>query len=106
MRIRVKSLQAYFAHARPARRWTVILCLLLLSISAVAQTHLHSDDVVAAAKHCPICQVAHSSSAQLVSVAHVDVGLTATAFLVVAFETDHHSSFEFGWHFSRPPPQA
>jgi hypothetical protein len=99
-------MQAYFAHAKPAWRWTVVVCLLLLSVSVVAQTHLHSDDFATAAKHCPICQVAHSSSSQLVSVAHLDLGLTTTAFLVVAFETDHQSNFDFGWHFSRPPPQA
>jgi hypothetical protein len=102
----VKSLQAYFAHETPARRWTVVLCLLLLSVSVVAQSHLHPDDVASAAKHCPICQVAHSSSTQFVSVAHVDVGLTATSFVVVEFESGHHSSFDLGWHFSRPPPAA
>jgi hypothetical protein len=101
----VKSLQAYFAHARPARRWTVVLCLLLLSISVVAQSHLHPEDGAATANHCPLCQVAHSSG-QFVIVAHLNVELTTMAFLVVEFETDHQSNFDFGWHFSRPPPQA
>ncbi len=99
------SWQTHFAGATLARRWTVVLCLLLLSVSVAAQCHLDPDDV-AAANHCPLCQVAHSSSAQVTSHAHVDVGLTAVSFLLVASEPNHQSVFDFGWHFSRPPPQA
>jgi hypothetical protein len=81
------------------------LCLSLLCISTAAQSHLHPDDLAATAKHCPICQIAHSS-AQVAVIAQLDAVLTTTAYLTVAQESDCQSNFDFGWHFSRPPPQA
>jgi hypothetical protein len=101
----VKSPQANFAHSIPARRWLVLVCLLLLSLSVAAQNHLHSDDLAAAAKHCPVCQVAHSS-VQAAVVVQLDRVLTITGFLCSAPNPSRKSIFSLFWHFSRPPRSA
>jgi hypothetical protein len=82
-----------------------ILCLLLLSISAAAQVHLHPDDLSAGDRHCALCQVAHSAP-QIVAVMQLDVALIISAYLAIAPDSDRQSTFDLGWHFSRPPPQA
>jgi hypothetical protein len=101
----VKSRRANFAHTGPARGWVIVACLLLLSVSAATQAHIHADDLAATASHCPICHVAHSS-AQVALVVELDRVLTTTDFVCTAPDADNKSNFELSWHFSRPPPQA
>jgi len=95
--------QIKFAHAGPARSWVILVCLLLLSVSAAAQAHLHADDLAATATQCPICHVAHSS-AQIALVVELDRVFTTTDFIETAPDPDCKSNFELSWHFSRPPP--
>jgi len=83
----------------------VVVCLLLLSISAAAQTHFHADDLTATASQCPICHVAHSS-VQITLVVEPDRALAIIDFICTAPAPDRKSNFELSWHFSRPPPIA
>jgi len=101
----VTSLQAKFARKAVINRWVAVACLLLLSVSVVAQSHIHPDDSATLVKHCPICQVAHSS-AQVAFTTQLHVVFTTSIFLVISQDCDRQSNFYPGWHFSRPPPQA
>jgi hypothetical protein len=100
----VRFKQANFALLSPARRRVVLLCFLLVGIAIVAQAfHLHPNQLANDAKHCTICQVAHTS-VQVVSVAHVAFGLTTTAFFSFSADADPKSVFDSFSLFSRPPP--
>jgi len=101
----VNLLESKSVQARPGQNWLVLLCLLLLSISAAAQAHLHPDDLAASVKGCVICHVAHSSP-QIAVAVQLDVVLATTAYLIPISDSGRQSSFELGWHFSRPPPPA
>jgi len=101
--VRVIPLQAKFAHKAVIKRRLAVVCLLLLSVSVLAQTHFHPDDSATLVKHCPICQVAHSS-AQVAFTTQLHVVFATSAFLVISQDSDRQSNFYAGWHFSRPPP--
>jgi Protein of unknown function (DUF1275) len=100
------SPQRKFAGARATRRWLVAVCILLLAVSAVAQSHLHPDDSITSPKHCPICQVAHSISIQVAVVSQLHVMFTTTGYLDFAQDHDQLLDLYAAWHFSRPPPHA
>ena len=101
----VNLLEAKSERAGLARSWVIVLCLLLLSISAAAQVHLHPDEMADSAKQCVFCQIAHSAP-QVSIVVQLDVALAMTDSLVLTPEPELHSNTELGWHFSRPPPIA
>ena len=107
MRVRsVIYLKEKFARTTALRRWVVVVCLLLISISVVAQSHFHTDDSTSVPKHCPICQVAHSTSAQITVVAQCHVIYATCGYLILARDHDHLLDLYASWHFSRPPPLA
>jgi hypothetical protein len=102
----VKSKQTDFGQPSQARNWLLLVCLLLLAVSAGAQVlHFHSDNLPATAKHCPICPVAHSV-AQIVLVIHLESVLNLAGYLRSARGLEHKSTFELPWYYSRPPPLA
>jgi hypothetical protein len=101
----VISSQAKLGHTTAFKRWFVLVCLLLLSVTVVAQSHLHPDDSASALKHCSICQVAHSS-AQIAVVAQLQVAFAASGYLGSAQDHDQLLDLFSAWHFSRPPPLA
>ena len=101
----MKFVRANFGRSMPANRWLVVVCLLLLSISVLAASHFHPDDSGTTAKHCPICQAAHSP-VQITVLALPQVVFATSTYLVVAHDCACRSTFYPGWHFSRPPPQA
>jgi hypothetical protein len=87
-----------------ARRWAVVVCLLLVTLTAAAQTfHAHPDEFSAGGKHCSVCQVAHAP-AHRVSTVHVAFGLARTLFLVFFNHPDPQSVAVSFSLFSRPPP--
>jgi hypothetical protein len=87
-----------------ARRWTAILCLLLVGLVATAQAvHYHPNELANEAKHCSICQVAHAS-AQVGPVAQLAVNLTITAFVVHSPDVDPKPVPDTFSLFCRPPP--
>ena len=92
------------ARLSPAKRWAVLICLLLVGTALVVSAlHLHPNDVANDAKHCTVCQVAHAPF-QVVSSAHILLGLTATAFFVVSAQSSSKTFFTAFSLFSRPPP--
>jgi hypothetical protein len=100
----VKSKQTNFARMSSAKRWAVLLCLLLAGMAIVAQAfHLHPNELAPDAKHCTICQVAHAP-AQVATVAHVALGLTATAFFRFSKDLSPKPILTSVSLFSRPPP--
>jgi hypothetical protein len=100
----VKLKQTNFAHLSPAKRWTVLLCFLLLGVAVVAQAfHLHPNELANNAKHCSICQVAHAP-VQVVPVAQLSLSLTATAFLSLSADPDPKQGLDSFSLFCRPPP--
>lgn len=102
----MKAKQADSVQPSPARRWLMLLCLMLLVVSAGAQAlHFHSDNLPATAKHCPICPAAHSA-AQIVLVIHLDSGLNIAGYLTSTPDLERKSTFAPSWHYSRPPPLA
>ena len=86
-------------------RCFVVLCLLLLSFTVVAQAHLHPDDSATSLKHCSICQVAHSS-AQTAVVAQLQIAFSVSGYLISSQDHDQLLDLYSAWHFSRPPPLA
>jgi hypothetical protein len=104
VRHRVKSKQTNFARMSSAKRWAVLLCLLLAGMAIIAQAfHLHSNELAPDAKHCTICQVAHAP-AQVATVAHVALGLTTTAFFRFSEDLSPKPILASVSLFSRPPP--
>jgi len=102
----MKPEQTNLAHLSSARRWMVLLCVLLLVMVAGAQAlHFHSDDLAANGKPCPICQVAHSS-VQVVPVAQLQVTLLAAGYLFSPVSLDRKSPLDSSPLFSRPPPPS
>jgi hypothetical protein len=100
----VKPEKSNFAHPSPAKRWLVLLCLLLIATMTAAQTlHRHADDPAPNGKHCPICQVAHSA-VQIVPTAQLHVALQAANYLFFPASIDRKSSLDSAPLFSRPPP--
>jgi hypothetical protein len=87
-----------------AKRRTVLVCLLLVGIAVVAQGfHLHPNDLANDAKHCSICQVAHTP-VQVVSVAHVAFRLAFTVFFARSSGLGPKPVLASFSLFSRPPP--
>src|ERR1041385_3689979 len=97
--------QAKLARTTVLKRWLILLCLLLLSLTVVAQSHLHSDDSASSLKHCSICQVAHSS-AQIAIVAQLQLVFNTSGYLVSSHDPDQLLHLYSAWPFPRPPPQA
>jgi hypothetical protein len=98
-----------FKNAHPgsissARRWTAILCLLLVGLVAAAQAvHYHPNEQANDTKHCTICQVAHAS-AQTGPVAQFFVTLAVSAFVAHSDDADPKPVPDTFSLFSRPPP--
>jgi hypothetical protein len=100
----VKPEKNNFAHSSPAKRWLVLLCLLLIATMTAAQTlHLHPDELTPNGKHCPLCQVAHSA-VQTVSMVQLHVAMQATGTLFFPASIDRKSPSDSTPLFSRPPP--
>jgi nicotinamide riboside transporter PnuC len=100
----VKSKETNFARMSSAKRWAVLLCLLLVGMAVVAQAfHLHTNELANDAKHCTICQVAHAP-AQVATVVHVAFGLTTTAFFRFSKDPGPQPVLVSVSLFSRPPP--
>jgi len=100
----VKTKRANFAQSSPARRWVIVLCVLLVAAVATVQAlHIHADDLAPNGKHCPICQVSHSA-VQTVSVSQSHVALQAAGYLFSPASIDRKSSLDSTPLFSRPPP--
>jgi hypothetical protein len=96
----------HFANSSSPRRWAVLVCLLLVTITAVAQTlHAHPDELSARGKHCSVCQVAYAP-AQKTGTAHVDFGFARTFFFVFFNHPDPQSAIAPFSLFCRPPPLA
>jgi hypothetical protein len=94
----------HLANRSSARRWAVLVCLLLVTITAAAQTfHAHPDEFSAGGKHCSVCQVAHAP-AQKVSTVSVAFGLARTSFFVFFNHLDPQSIVASFSLFCRPPP--
>jgi hypothetical protein len=99
----VQSRHTKFAHLSPTRRWTILLCLLLVGAAFAANAfHLHPNDL-SDAKHCTVCQVAHAPF-QVVSLTQILLGLTATAFFTVSAQPSSKTFLTAFSLFSRPPP--
>jgi hypothetical protein len=87
-----------------ARRWAVLVCLLLVTITVAAQTlHAHPDELSAGGKHCSVCQVAHAPAQKLATV-HVAFGLARTRFFIFFNHPDPQSAVAPFSLFCRPPP--
>jgi hypothetical protein len=100
----VKSKETNFARMSSAKRWAVLLCVLLVGMAIAAQAfHLHPNELANDAKHCTICQLAHAP-AQVATVAHVALGLTTTAFFKFAKDPGPKPILASVSLFSRPPP--
>jgi hypothetical protein len=94
----------HFDGAFSARRWAVLVCLVLVAITAATQTlHAHPDEFSAGGKHCSVCQVAHAP-AHKVSTVPVSFGLARTLFLVFFNTPDTRSVAASFSLFCRPPP--
>ena len=90
----------------PAKRWLIVLCVLLVATVATAQTlHLHTDDLAPNGKHCPFCQVAHSA-VQIVPIAQLQVALQETGYSFFPASLDRKSPSDSTPLFSRPPPPS
>jgi hypothetical protein len=88
----------------PVRRWTAVVCLLLVGIAIGAEAfHVHPHDPLSDAKHCATCQVAHAP-AQVAPVAHLDVVLTDAAFHSLSENPDPKQGSDAFALFCRPPP--
>jgi hypothetical protein len=88
----------------PARRWLVLLCLLLVTIAVAAEAvHSHPHNLASDAKHCATCQVAHAP-AQVAPVAHLDVVLTDAACHPLSGNPDPKQGSDAFALFCRPPP--
>jgi hypothetical protein len=99
----VKRKQDSFTHLSFSRRWTGVVCLLLVGAALVAGAfHLHPNDL-SDAKHCTVCQIAHAPF-QAVSHPHILMGRAATEFFSVAAQTNPKTFLASFSLFSRPPP--
>jgi hypothetical protein len=88
----------------PALRWMAVLCLLLVSLTAMAQAmHFHADDAAEATKHCSVCLALHSVTPAVHAV-HFDFALHASGYLLSSAEPAQKSFLESASLFSRPPP--
>lgn len=93
-----------FGQISPARRWALLICLLLVTIAIAAQAlHSHPDEFSAEARHCTICQVAHAP-VLVASAAPLAVVLTTTAFLTLQADPDPKQGLDSFSLFCRPPP--
>jgi hypothetical protein len=93
-----------FDRLSSARRWAVLVCLLLVTITAAAQTfHAHPDELSTTAKHCAVCQLAHAP-AQRTSTVHVTFGLARTLAFILSGDPNPQSQVSPFSLFSRPPP--
>jgi hypothetical protein len=102
----VKPEKSNFAHSSPAKRWLVLICLLLVATMAAAQTlHQHANDLAPNGKHCPICLVAHSA-VQVASMVQLHVAVQTTGYLFFPASIDRKSPLDSTPLFSRPPPPS
>jgi hypothetical protein len=100
----VKSKQAHFAHLSSAQRWVVLACLLLMAITVATQAlHSHAYELSSEARHCTICQVAHTT-VQATAVAQLVLSSTSTVFLSLSADPDPKQGLDTFSLFSRPPP--
>lgn len=104
LRRKVRSKEDNLGQLSPVQRWTLAICLLLVTIAVAGQTlHSHQDELSADARHCTICQVAHTA-AQVAPVAPVAVTLTTTSFLISSVASDPKQGPDSFSLFCRPPP--
>ncbi|MBZ5530234.1 MAG: DUF2607 family protein [Acidobacteriia bacterium] len=92
-----------FARSLPWKGTVVCACLLLVVMSAAVQAlHLHPTDLDDA-KHCSVCQLAHSAI-HVSAPAALTVSAHATAYLHAVGDSEPHSNLTSFALFSRPPP--
>ena len=90
----------------PVKRRIALICVLLIAVMIGAQAlHAHPNEFSSAAKHCTVCQIAHTSL-QVATLAHVDFGLKTTAYLPVSEDPDAPRALDSLPLFCRPPPAA
>jgi hypothetical protein len=100
----VKSKPAHFVHPSSAQRCIVLACLLLLTITVAAQAlHSHPNELSSDARHCTICQVAHTT-VQATPVAQLDLGSTSSVLLTLSADPDPKQGLDAFSLFCRPPP--